>query len=532
MSLDAFLPSALLGTARAPTLPALGEGAVGALFSKLQTPKEASTPTEGPPAAALTLLRCVAAANLFARAGFVPIGAESTDLPPAPDLSGERQRAAPISPLESVLAEQLPRLTAEVLDRMAQARLRAPGPVLRSLLDLGSRQQALRPSVIAVLGARGRWLAEQHEAWAWAKGSALNGKERESEQEQWDFGSLVQRTAMLTRERARDPQAARDRLMSELKELTPEDRTALIGALRIGLSHEDEPALVTLTGDRAREPREAAVALLSLLPESQLSKRMAARMAAMVTHTGGLIRKKTWSIEPPSQTDEDWSRDGLSTPKASPQKTGQVNAMGDRARWLMDLVAHTQPAWWEQHTGMQPQALVQWANDSDWAEPVLMGWLSALETFPTAHWAKALHDHGKGSVLTPVVKLRLLPSMTKAEREACWLPRLQNIGRHTDIFHGFIQGCPIGESLSAEFSAPLVQVMLKHAAGPNGHYGLLHTLADLVCIVDPKCLAPILTLNLDAEDVTPSARDFLAKAQSVARIRSTLSDWILTADPA
>jgi len=510
MSQDPILELALLGTERGaqrPSGPLPGEGLAARFVAQLRQSPE--------PTAALALLRSIAAAGVCARAGFVPPRLDAVATP-APFT--ETRRAAPIEPLETVLSNGTTRLLHEVFTRMASSGLRIPGPLLRRALDLGARNAALREPLLPVLGERGLWLATQHEGWRYARGQGAGA----DEETLWSFGALAQRVAVLAHQRETDPAGARARLMADYAQLPPDERAALLGALKTGLSLADEDDLQPLLAERAREPRRAAMALLATLPQSAYSQRMHARLAPLLTRSRGLLGKR-WSIEPPLSADDSWKADGLvaEKPKNSP--------WGDRAWLLLELVAHTAPAWWSEHTGLSPAELVKWAAKTDWAAALMEGWYQAVLECPAKDWPQALHAHAPAKMLDDPRRERLLALLDIQEREAHWSPLLKDDQRFAALTGMVLAGCPVGQpgpGLSRPFSDALVAqlVRLHAAAALQTNYLLMHHLAELCCVLHIDGLAPLLALARGNASQQPLSQP-LQQALQAVQCRLALPGW-------
>ncbi len=125
----------------------------------------------GDPAAAL--LDAAALLTVAQRAGFRPertalVGPLPSPEDAAPELSARAERA-----LRQIGGAQLApgfaagdkELLADLLTAASDAGYVASAPLLPDLLDAAVRTTALRPAVAAVLGVRGRWLAEHRPDW-------------------------------------------------------------------------------------------------------------------------------------------------------------------------------------------------------------------------------------------------------------------------------------------------------------------------------------------------------------------------------
>jgi hypothetical protein len=272
-------------------------------------------PPDAGPFGSLDLAARLAAAAVHDKAGRPPARIDPGGAPaPVDDLP--RASAAAARALATVLAV-FPDVLPEWLARCRDAGRRAREMDLPPLLDLGRTTARLRPLVDGVLGARGRWLAGENPAWAWAA---------EPETDDWHTGTRAARLALLRRRRAADPDAGRALVESTFGEDGGEDRAAFVAALERGLTMTDEPFLERALDDRRREVRRAAAALLVRLPESRLVGRMRARLATCLA--GGRVVF-------PAACDDAMIRDGI---EPAPPK-GVVA----KAFWLFQIVAAVPP---------------------------------------------------------------------------------------------------------------------------------------------------------------------------------------------
>ena len=314
-----------------------------------------------------------------------------------------------------------------------------PPALLPQALELGRRTPSLRGPIALIAGERGRWLAGRNAAWNIFATDAGN----ELDPEIWDNGTLMQREAYLKSLRAQDPAKARELFETASASFDARERAAFAGCLGEGLSAADEAFLETLLEkDRSREVRQAAASLLVRLPESGYVRRMGERLAACIVvpeAKGGLIGRIASAfsaplpaVEPPESFDPEWKKDLLE------EKKPQYEEFGQRAWWLYQIGRCVPLAWWEAHTGLPPEALIGWAQKTDWRNVLLRIWLDAALRERHAAWASALLAHvfkeqieisvGKGHFNASAF-IGLLPP---PEREAALLERFPCPGSEGD----------------------------------------------------------------------------------------------------
>ena len=369
------------------------------------------------PAASIAaqVLRASATAAVFERAGWVP-GSQIQLKEPltAPAIPAPESRRAPDDAqleglVEAIITEGPQDQLAPTFAELNNAGLRLPHGLLVSALNQGRQSTELREWLLPVLGERGRWLATQNPQWAYAAGV----QETANAEQIWQEGSIAQRVSLLEAERETDPAQARARLEASLKELNAKERAPMVAALHAGLSMDDEPLLEKLLADRSKEVRENAAQLLTRLPASAHSQRITAWLQAMLSRDD----KGEWQIEPPTEGNKDWERDGIALQLPTYVK-------GERAWWLQQLVALAPIDFWRQALDKSPEQLWDWSRRSDWKSALRQGWLRALDTQHDLRWLpllQSMESDSRAQALLPP----LLDQLTTEQREAMWLDRLQ-----------------------------------------------------------------------------------------------------------
>ncbi|MDR2297066.1 MAG: DUF5691 domain-containing protein [Comamonas sp.] len=393
------------------TTPATVQAVQIALQMALQQPAAPAAKVS----TAAQVLRASAVASVLERAGWVPGSQVQLSVAlTAPAQPVQELRVAPVDEqltalVEAVVADGPQDLLALSFAELDKAGLRLPHGLLVAALNQGRQSTELREWLLPVLGERGRWLAAQNPQWAYATGV----QETADPEQIWQEGSIAQRVSLLESERESDPAKARVRLEASLKELNAKERALMVQALDKGLSMDDEPLLEKLLADRSKEVRENAAQLLTRLPVSAHSQRMAAWLQAMLSCDD----KGDWQIEPPTEGNKDWERDGVTL-----QLPAYVK--GERSWWLQQLVALTPVEFWQQALDKSPEQLWEWSRRSDWKTALRQGWLRALDTQHDLRWLpllQSMESDSRAQALLPP----LLVQLSTEQREALWMERLQ-----------------------------------------------------------------------------------------------------------
>lgn len=475
-----LLQAALIGTERPwalNALPTISDNPVAQLLREAQALSTPDAPGQ--------LLRLAGALAVCHQAGWVAPLSQTALTPPA---GAETRRLA--SPAWAQLVSQAlaygsQRLTLQVLHALDDAGLHLPTHLLPELLNAGRQSVALRGPLLAVLGERGRWLATHQPDWAYAGGAA----EQADSATHWTHGSLAQRLGVLQTERQHSPGAARERLAADWRQLPAKDRAALLPTLRVGLSADDEVFLNAQLKDRAQDVRRIAADLLAALPSSAYSQRMVTRMAALLLEGG---------VQAPTQTSADWKDEQLETERPPYEK------LGERAWWLFQLTRRTPLVWWSAHTGLEPAALVELAQRSDWTQALLRGWYDAVLWQPDARWCVALlrHDLPNQPTRPREALLALLPTPERERQHIQELAQLNDRLKLTDVLASCLAGCSASEHWGLDLSQQLLVLLRQHLAQGAllTDYLLRQQLPELACTLHPQALPELLTLARQADE--------------------------------
>jgi hypothetical protein len=195
--------------------------------------------------------------------------------------------------------------------------------------------------------------------------------------------------------RATDPAEARAWIEAAWKAEKADFREEMVAALVTNLSAGDEPLLTQALADRAAGVRAAAANLLARIETSPFASRARARAEPLLSYAApargvlGALKSRlageahgVLSVSPPAAFDRAWAADGV----VEKPPTGT----GERAFWLRQMVSMVPPPHWEQRLGASIEALVKAATKTEWAQPLLAGWIEATVRFAARGWAEQL----------------------------------------------------------------------------------------------------------------------------------------------
>lgn len=355
------ITTAVVGTQRKTLNLPLPTNQLGELLNRLDT-----SDLEG------TILSAAAAISLYQKAGKIPVrdltllpnACETEDLPRCSARAGEH--------LAMILSGQHGESLAEWLTAAAAARQRAPERLLVQLLDAGRQRRYLQEAILPVLGKRGCWLAAQNPDWKYVAG--------EDDETTWLCGDRSARQLLLKKLRASNPASAREKIAMIWDKEVAEDRAAFLKIFKVNLSIDDEPFLENALDDRSKEVRRPAADLLAHLSESRLCQRTIKRLQFLLAFAP--LPKLQIVVNLPQTCDKEMIRDGIDSNPPS--------GIGDKAWWLLQMLAIVPPNYWCQTSGLAPKELIQIALGNTYERSLIEGWMRATLRHRDVDWADAL----------------------------------------------------------------------------------------------------------------------------------------------
>ena len=510
MSLEQVIQVALLGTERQPLPTFSPDTPLGRLQQQCDPAQRESA-----------LLGVAALAFGHQQAGQLPWD----DAGPVPSVCRpETLRCATVragSLLARLLAGEHPALLGEWLRlSTGQSRIALPEQ-LAALLTLGSRQAALRETILPVVGERGRWLAAQNADWNWILGSTADDSV-------WETGESAARALFLRRLRESDPVHALELLTQTWKQESPEDRAVFIAVLSVGLNPADEPFLEAALDDKRKEVRRTAAALLSRLPDSALARRMMARLQPLLkwvsAEAGSLLKLRkakpaVLEVVLPEACDKAMQRDGIE-PKPPA-------GFGEKAGWLIQLLEATPLTFWTNAWRQTPAEILAASEAGEWKKELLEGWTRAALRQQDTVWCEEIT-----SVSLEAAKLAALRELFGA---------LDGSRRERLIGRLDAGSLPVGEQplfwmllafarhdWSPAFSHSVLAAMRRMVTQPAGDWTIRNTFKEFAVCLHPEAFAAALgawpTEAKAWEFWSKGVDEFLAAVQFRADLRTAFPE--------
>ena len=366
---DDLLATAVVGTDQRELKLAAREGELGQLLAQI-----GNTDREG------SLLSTAAVVALYRSAGAAP----AIDTHPAPVVSphdeAKRGSAASGQHLATMLDGQFREVLPEWLAAMNKARLRVPEEHLPALLDHGIVEPRLRNMITAVLGQRGEWLAAQNPDWLYAT--------RRDEKEIWETESREERLLLLGTLRSADPRKARELLATTWPQESAKDRVAFLEKFADGLSTADEPFLNEALNDRSVEVRRVARRLLAALPSSDFSRRLQELVTPVFSFKKPLIGKARIEVSLPNDDPIAWLKAHGVEIDSPPQNA--TRSFGPKAWYLKEVITLVPITHWSKLWAKSPLDIIKAADESEWHESLILGFVTAVQRDRDPDWIEAL----------------------------------------------------------------------------------------------------------------------------------------------
>jgi hypothetical protein len=373
--MNKLVTTAIIGTGQQPTTDLSTGTAVDALTRQL--------PLEQPER---SLLLAAGAWSLYQQAGYT-VHAPQLSQQPAP----AEQQVACSSKVAQIISGFLQGrhdlLLSEALKRLQRAQQRLPHELLPQALAYGTSHKQLRTALLAVLGQRGRWLAQFIPEWSWATSTdtALTNKPLADIEPLWQEQTLLQRVEILRYVRTVEPDTARAWLIAVWKQEKADARASLLCSLEVNPSSQDEEFLEQALNDRGKSVCAQAIELLAALSTSAFNQRMQDRADTLLEYTNGSLHLKLQNKFDPS-----WRRDGIT-------QDSKLKSLTHEA--FLQIISRVSPTHWEERFGVSPAQLIEAANASEktskkssdgWMQVVVKGWTMAAGYYDATAWFEPL----------------------------------------------------------------------------------------------------------------------------------------------
>ncbi|MEK6478510.1 DUF5691 domain-containing protein [Catalinimonas sp. 4WD22] len=258
---------------------------------------------------------------------------------------------------------------------------------LPSLLNLGKNQLSLRQSVQAVMGERGKWLAQMNPAWAYILST---------DKQIWEEGKTEERKYLLQNLREKDPQAALSLLQSSWKSESADLRAEFLTLLEINLNANDLPFLEETLLDKSKKVKSTALNLLLLQKDSFIVQKIFHAASAMleVKKSKSLFGFKGPAIAfRPTSMDRQLAEYGVNLESLDKN-------FSNEEYYTYELIEVINPAHWENHFQMEASALLQAFQKEEKLTKFIPVLMEASVLHRNTHWANIFAEHLQKNKIT------------------------------------------------------------------------------------------------------------------------------------
>ncbi|MEU4669535.1 DUF5691 domain-containing protein [Amycolatopsis sp. NPDC023774] len=411
----------------------------------------------------------------YRRAGRLPVANARREEPAKPD---GRAYVPPLARerLARLLHANRPELLEEWLHTVAGRGFGVSPELLPALADAARARVSLRAPLAEVAGPVGAWLGTRNTDWAF-----LVAEVEDDSDDAWQFGTPARRQAWFERALAQDPAAARAALTATWRTEPADLRTVFLTVLGRHLTRDDEPFLDAALSDRAAAVRDTAMRLLGGLPDTELGKRMAARLRECVTVHSRSLRADVLQITLPGP-DDSLVRDGVRVPHGPGQDTARLRA----------IIAATPLAFWAEFG--TPGDLVGMLVEGCPLAVVRESWATAAIRQRDEAWAQALVEAEPGGRATAALVGVLAP-----EKQAATVAKLAR-GLKVEALTRLILDLP------QPWSEELGRVLLDWVGAQQDHRLVAHAAALIAKAVPPACLRHRLSMVPQPGEAAPWRR--------------------------
>lgn len=366
--------------------------------------------------------------------------------PVCPPESLRPVHAAAAAFLRQLLAAQEVRLISRWLDYAAAAHCHLPFDLLPQLLELATAQRELADHLAPCLGERGRWLLGLNPGWQVSAAQPISADD-------WQVGNIQARTAFLRTIRQAEAAKGRDLLVAVWPQEAAKDRVLLLAALAVNLSRADETFLERCLTDRSEHVRSAAVRLLAQLDDSAVQ-------CALYASIGKLLRlerrwlRRTLQVDLPATFAPEWQRLAIKESATFSEKLGQ------RAGWLVQLLALARPTTVAQQLQLGSAELLEYVAGHDFAAALQEGLLNGAETHEDHEFA-ALYLQSLPSAEFPTAFARWAVILPDSQREAALLHHMRQYAQLAFAdWNALTPVLQVFEELSVPLSEQLLRCLL------------------------------------------------------------------------
>lgn len=254
-----------------------------------------------------------------------------------------------------------------------------------TLLEVATTQKSLQTLIAKCCGKRGEWLSQFNGAW--------NFSTAQTAEELWQTGTPEQRRTVLKEMRATNPAAAREWVQQVWAQEDAATRTSFLEILEHNSSNDDIAFLESISTDKSKKVKEAALDLLKQIPSSSivLQYQQILEQAVYIKKEKallGLSSKNTLYFNLQAAIDDAVFKTGI-------EKLSNNKEFTDDLFIISQLIKAVPPSFWEKHLQLKPEEIIQLFQKDATGKKMIPSLIVATRKFRDKSWALAMMQHGE-----------------------------------------------------------------------------------------------------------------------------------------
>lgn len=287
--------------------------------------------------------------------------------------------------LNDIITEESIPLLKIWLQYCYEKQLIVPAEIVPKLLSLGVENKKLQLWIAACCGKRGEWLGTLNPAW--------NFSSTQTGEELWQTGSHEQRKEILRQTRSSDPAKAREWVQQTWAQEDAATKTDFLEILTDNTSEEDISFLQSLSTEKSKKVKEAALQLLKQIPGSEIVRQYeeVLRKAVFLKKEKallGMMSKTTLQCKLPVDMDESVYKTGI-------DKLSNKKEMTDDEYVISQLMQSVPPSFWERQLELSPEKIIELLQKDTSGNKLIPALVNAITGFRDQRWALEMIKHSQ-----------------------------------------------------------------------------------------------------------------------------------------
>lgn len=242
--------------------------------------------------------------------------------------------------------------------------------LIPQLLEAGIKHKIAPHKILNATGKRGTWFLQFHPKADYFATATT---------EDWETGDFEKRLQFIKKLRQTKPEEARTLIEETIKTESVPNTLSLLEVLTVNISQKDEAFLNPYLKHKRIAIQQLAHILLGLIPDSEMVQTMKDLANLVLSY-----EKKTLTAKLPKNFLDEIKK--VSTLKGKVQSKG----LGEKARYLSEIVSYIPPTYWEEKFKLSPQKIVDLSEKTLFTHALLVGWFYATHNHKNATWTAAL----------------------------------------------------------------------------------------------------------------------------------------------